>query len=180
MFGDVVGCGGNKCVGGYLRKNGYIDGSTKDNRSTFNLVKDKLEIGYENSAWLRYMSSLEERDKENWDRNPFVTTDDLVRRLTGHRREYVWISKGEEYCSTKYDLCIEFSDEIFELKNIGNRTIIIQADSLCAVSEEGERILFGERKLLVPGCTTSFDFKDKVGNWYFFDYEEFRIMFEFK
>ena len=35
MLGEVRGCGGDRCVGGYLRKNGYISKSTKDNRSTF-------------------------------------------------------------------------------------------------------------------------------------------------
>ena len=101
----------------------------------FNLVKDKLEIGYENSAWLRYKSNIEEIDKEDWDRNPFVTTDALVRRLTGHSREYVWIGRGEEYRFEKYALSIKLSDGVLEVKNIGDRTIIIQARFfMCCVS----------------------------------------------
>lgn len=178
MLDDVYGCGGNKCVGGYLRAHSYIDESTKDNKSTFNLVKDKLEIGYENAAWLRYRSYLEDEGKADWDRNPFVTTDVLVKRLTGHDKKYVWISRDKKCSFEKFGLSIEFVNDGVEIKNIGKRSIIIQKNSLCSVSAEGQRALFGDRKIMREDDVASFELIDNVGGWYYFDHENLRVMFD--
>lgn len=97
--------------------------------------------------------------------------------MTGHSREYFWIGRGEEYRFEKYALSIELSDGVLEVENIGDRTIIIQADSLCAVSREGERVLFGDREILEEDKLAIFYLEDNAGDWYFFDYDGVRVMF---
>lgn len=73
-------CQGDRCINGYARSKAYWVRS-KSTESMFPLVKDKLNIGIIHAHWLRA-----ESDRENtnfvYERNPYVTTDKLICRLT--------------------------------------------------------------------------------------------------
>lgn len=84
--GKSIKCGTNKfendcegliCINGYARKKGYWDDS-KGKQSFFELIEPALEIGFENSSWIRFKSNLEEGKKEIFDRNPYLDIDLLI------------------------------------------------------------------------------------------------------
>ncbi|MDO8927682.1 MAG: RloB family protein, partial [Bacteroidota bacterium] len=100
-------CYGSKCVGGYLRNSGYFSGSTKVRKSVFPFIKDKLEIAFENSAWLRLQSEQNEQDIPEYDRNPYITTDDIVKRLTGIETNWIWILTNKKYQFKNFAIFID-------------------------------------------------------------------------
>ncbi|MFO0321121.1 MAG: RloB family protein [Bacteroidota bacterium] len=83
-------CFGKTCINGYARLKGYWDNSKK-NQSIFPLIKDKLELGFINSKWLRLESDKNEGGLKKHDRNPYITTDSLVKRLIGDTFVWKWL-----------------------------------------------------------------------------------------
>ncbi|WP_459186996.1 RloB family protein [Parabacteroides sp. APC149_11_2_Y6] len=73
-------CNGDKCINGYARSKGYWNESKKI-ESMFPLVEDRLLIGIVNAYRLREESN--NRDSRLiYQKNPYVTTDGLICRLT--------------------------------------------------------------------------------------------------
>jgi hypothetical protein len=180
--GHADDCSGNLCIGGYARKNGHWDDS-KSGASTFALVKDFLEIGFENSAWLRYVSDIRESDKEIYDRNPYITTDSIVKRLIGKNDiKWIFIPLDKKYTFNDIEISISKNHEI-EIKNIGKVGIIIPLNSVSKISlVDNTREIFGERIHLEPGKIQIFDlsrYKSEQDLWFQFTYQNNRIMFEF-
>lgn len=182
LEGHVDDCSGNLCIGGYARKNGYWDDS-KSGASTFALVKDFLEIGFENSAWLRYISDICESGKESYDRNPYITTDSIVKRLIGKNDiNWIFISLEKRYTFNDIEISISKNHEI-EIKNIGKVGIIIPLNSVSKISlVDNTREVFGERIYLEPEQIETLDlsyYKSEQNIWFQFTYQKNRIMFEF-
>lgn len=175
-------CFGKVCIGGYARKNNYwVD--SKMNTSIFPLVKDKLEIGFENSAWLRYFSDKNEPDLPVYDRNPYITTDFLIKRLVGKDDiTWVWISSGKEYIFKKIKICIHENQQV-ELFNSDSTAIIIPENSIWKASPTtNTRLNFGMRLFLEPNVTQVIDLSNCNSDqydWFIFKYGNFRIMFDF-
>lgn len=176
-------CHGEKCVGGYARKHKYWDKS-KGKSSLFPLIEDKLEVGFWNAAWLRYVSNREFGNIPFYDRNPFVTTDSIVKRLTGYRSKIFEFIPIDQELRIKNDLKICFRND-FSIKviNISGATIIVPLESISQISiPEGKVKKIGERKVIQAGEEASISFaptlEDKGKYRWYFTYNYFNVMLE--
>jgi len=175
-------CFGNICIGGYARKNEYwID--SKNSTSVFHLIKEKLEIGFENAAWLRHFSEINEPNIPIYNRNPYITTDTIVKRLVGKDDiTWVWISSDLEYTFKKLKIQIIDNQKI-AVCNCDKSAVIIPENSFCKVVPfENTRQNFGNRLFLEPTEIQEIDLSDYKSNqheWFLFRYENYIIMFDF-
>lgn len=174
-------CQGEKCVGGYARKRGYWQDS-KSTRSLFPLIEDKLKIGFWNSAWLRYTSQMHSNNTALYKRNPFVTTDSVVKRLTGHEKKIFEVVPLERALRIQNKLCIIFqSDLTIRFINISDITIIIPAGSILkkSLTNQVEETV-GIRKFIPSGEEETILFastpQDLQQYEYYFSYEQFHVM----
>lgn len=174
----VDDCHGLKCIGGYARSKGFWKNS-KDERSTFDLVKNKLEIGFENSAWLRYVSDILD-GKEMFDRNPYVTVDSLVKRLTGYAdRNWVWLPTGSLMQLNKCDVLVHASKKI-SITNHDTKTLLISANSFHEVKSDNTRSRFGSQGLVCNGDTVDFPIVGDDDSWFLLELDDnYRLMFGF-
>jgi hypothetical protein len=145
-------CSGVLCIGGYARRQGYWMGS-KEKKSLFPLIENKLEIGFWNAAWLRYQSDIQDRETPFYNRNPYVTTDTIVKRLTGfqhHHFEFIPVNKN-------YDIkgiilvCFQ-KDHTLKITNTSKNTLIIPPGSIKKIlCTNGAREHVGSRAIVKPG-----------------------------
>ncbi|MDO9614274.1 MAG: hypothetical protein Q7J86_07075, partial [Bacteroidota bacterium] len=160
---------------------GYFSGSTKVRKSVFPFIKDKLEIAFENSAWLRLQSEQNEQDIPEYDRNPYITTDDIVKRLTGIETNWIWILTNKKYQFKNFAIFIDNQKSI-SISNDGKITMLIPEGSIVEVDRQtntrksiGNQIFInaGESKMIVDLDEVKSD------SWFIFAFEKYRIMFEF-
>ena len=142
-------CQGDKCINGYARMKDYWK-KTKNDKSTFALVEDKLNVGIVHANWLRFISDRVD-EREIYERNPYVTVDKLVCRLTNTH-----VIEVGEVVELKYNgdllkihtLC----DNTLIVKNLSNRTIILQKDFFLIFDAATNSLIpFGARRNLYPG-----------------------------
>jgi hypothetical protein len=176
-------CHGVLCIGGYARlKNYWIN--SKDDNSTFELIKETIEIGFENSAWLRYISDLKENEKQFYDRNPYITTDSIVKRLTGNEhRSWRWVSIDEEFPIDELIVKISSEKKIF-IHNINkSKSVLIQPNAICKVSLSNNRMNFGSQLLIYPSKIVAIDLSGYIlqndDSWFVFHYKFNNVMFSF-
>jgi len=124
-------CNGNECISGYARIRRYWNES-KSNKSIFPLIKERLVYGFENSAWLRFMSDSIEKNTPVYDRNPYVNADYLVKRLTNYD-EYQWTWISDTRNINGLDVSITTNYQI-EIQNKTTKTIIILSNSFFRVN----------------------------------------------
>ena len=173
-------CNGENCIGGYSRKNQYWM-NTKESKSAFNLVKDNLELGFINASWLRFVSQIESKSLPIYERNPYTTTDLLVKRLTGKDNYiYCWIAVGEISKVENLEILIKQNNVL--IKNISNDSTVINEKSF---SQRGNLIQdnfgFGERVVLTPGQEIQVRLEDKNSSMeYLFLHNKYKIYFELK
>lgn len=174
-------CKGSKCINGYARVNNFWNDS-KDKNSTFNLIKDKLLIGFENSAWLRNKSNINEKNFPEYDRNPYITIDYLVKRLTGNNDYYwIWIDLNKVEKFDKFSICI-FDSKKLIFTNLEKSSFIFNKNSFCVVDTKGNRRSFGDRKIIDGNQEVIFDISSNCNadkSWYILSIEKFKIMFDF-
>jgi hypothetical protein len=145
-------CNGTLCIGGYVRQQGYWKKS-KEKKSLFPLIEDKLEIGFWNAAWLRYQSDTQDGDTPIYYRNPYVTTDTLVKRLTGFQDQYfVFIPLNKIY-NIKGNLLVCFQkDYSLKITNTSKNTLIIPPGSITKTLFTNRlKENLGNRILISPG-----------------------------
>lgn len=136
-------CNGHTCVGGYARSKGYWVNSKKP-QSTFLLVEDKLEIGFINSAWIRYQSYIANEALNVYDRNPYLTTDFLIKRLIGFDNYiYEWFSSDVRINFENISILV--NGVKLYIKNTSAEAIIIPENSLSSKSLTYETKSFGNR-----------------------------------
>lgn len=173
-------CFGNRCIGGYARKNKLWNNS-KTNESLYPIIKDKLEIGFVNSSWLRYSSELKESHIPIFDRNPYITTDKIIKRLIGKENiNWDWIRYNQEYCLDKIKIILH-GKLLLRIENISLQTIIILNDSLCKVLKDNAKKSFGEKFILEPGQKKDvlIEVVDyETIDYFIFEFENHRILFE--
>jgi hypothetical protein len=176
----TLDCFGQKCVNGYLRNKGYLTGSTKTNQSVFPLVKDRLSLGFENAAWLRFHSNSLNPKIPNYDRNPYVTTDYLIKRLTGLNETWTWIDIDRWHVFTNLSVYISKEKQI-RVMNTGKITEIIPQLSLVEINQQANsRIKMGERVIISPGETQNLiQLEVKSDSWFILRLKDQNIMFEF-
>jgi hypothetical protein len=172
-------CYGKKCIGGYARGKKYWENS-KTSESLFPLIKEKLEIGFINSAWLRNESNLKEKDAEIYNRNPYINSDELVKRLTGFDDySYNWISREIEYPFNNFNLKI--SDNKLIVTNNSNISIILNDNSLMLIDNNGNTVNIGTRIQLPPNNPVPIELleESKSNNSYYqFSIDTIKIFFQ--
>lgn len=174
-------CKGQKCINGYAQIRSYWDNSddknSKNTKDFYEIIKSNIEVGFENSAWIRYQSDKIEGEKPIYDRNPYLTTDALVKRLMLNNTEHYWIDFNE--CYTFDDIGVEVSKTEVVISNKSDRTIIIPEKSICMVKDH-ERLEFGERKVVKPEKSITYNIQKYTSKntWFKFEYRNHRIMFE--
>lgn len=171
-------CNGEKCVGGYARMKNYWT-NTKDQRSTFNLIKDKLEVGFENAAWLRFDSELKEMGVEQFDRNPYVTTDSLVKRLTNEHRTWLWLPMDIDYTIDDFTIRICSSNKVFITNNNQHRTKLIQENSIQRILQTNMREVCGSRLLIEAKGKKELLFDKNNASWFILHMDNYNFMFSF-
>lgn len=173
-------CSGQICIGGYARKNGYWFCS-KDSKSTFDLVKEKLEIGFENSAWLRYKSDILNPDVEIFDRNPYLTVDYLVKRLIGYAdKNWEWLPINSLKTINNIDILVH-ANKTVSITNKDKNTYLLKANSFHEVKSDNSRSRFGCQKLVNFEETINIQFFFDVDSWFLFEFNDnYRLMFSFE
>lgn len=175
----VDDCHGEHCIGGHARINNYWTDS-KDENSTFLLVQDKLEIGFENAAWLRYISDLNESEHQEYDRNPYLTTDSIVKRLTGNdHRSWHWLSLDAEYKFEDKSVFIDSNKNLTITNLHQTKTLLIKSNSIFGISSDNTREAFGGQLLISPQTTEIIDISALNSSWYLFQHENHSLMFSF-
>lgn len=138
----VNDCKGKICINGYARINKYWDDS-KGKKSSFDLIENKLVTGFQNAAWIRYKSDIHEGKKKIFNRNPYLTIDFLIKRLTGYE-DYVW--NWFSGSTSNNGLSIKVQNYDIEITNISSMTKIIPKDSFFKTDDTGiDKTDFGNR-----------------------------------
>ena len=172
-------CKGTICINGYARKNKYWDDS-KGKKSFFDLIEDKLITGFQNAAWVRYKSNIHEGKKEIFDRNPYLTVDFLIKRLTGYE-DYIWNWFSGN--TSNNGLSIKVQNHEIEITNISSIAKIIPQDSFFKTDDIGiSKTNFGNRKVIEPGESFVVNIQDYVTmgktNYFGFEFRKEISMFE--
>lgn len=116
-----VGCDGNRCLAGYLRKQLYLPDYEKNDHALFDTLRSRFDIARINAAWLRHLE-----DGPIYDRNPYTDVDRLVSRLLGIDKEHVWIRFGEEFKYNGTKIKVEKACD----------KILIKSESACVISKD--------------------------------------------
>lgn len=174
-------CNGKLCIGGYVRQQGYWKKS-KEKRSLFPLIEDKLAIGFQNAAWLRNQSEIQDGGTPIYDRNPYITTDKLVKRLTGSQDQcFEFIAINKPY-NIKNNLSICFQpDYTLRITNTSKNTLIIPAGSIIKIlCSNGFRENIGDRAVVKPGESINISFAISENEFksaeFSFNYDNYHLM----
>lgn len=145
-------CLGEECVGGYARRQGYWK-ETKGKVSLFPMIENKLEAGFRNAAWLRSQSDIHAGNTPFHDRNPYVTTDAIVKRLTGYQDQYFEFIPFDKDFDIRGNLLVCFRKDLtVEITNTGENTLIVPAGSITkTLFESGTQQQIGSRIVIKPG-----------------------------
>lgn len=177
-------CGGANCIGGYARKRAYWKES-KEKASLFPLIEDKLKTGFWNAAWLRYQSEKQAGDIPIYDRNPYVTTDAIVKRLTGFRDQHFEFIPFDKDYDIRGDLLVRFQRDLtIRITNTGKNTLIVPAGSITkTLFINGDQQHVGARAVIKPGESVSLEFADsdmeaKAGE-FSFNFNNYHLMLDF-
>jgi len=177
-------CFGKVCINGYSHFNNYWSNqeneNTKSNFSTFSLIKNTLEKGFINSAWLRNKSDLIENNILKHDRNPYITIDLLVKRLTGNDCfKHQWISLNERVKFKNIEILV--ANNQIDITNLNKNKLLIPENSFSVINNN-RKIDFGERKIIDKQKNAIYNIKKyfSAGNWFIFTYDKYKIMFEYE
>jgi hypothetical protein len=121
----------------YAKEKQYWEETKKEN-STYNIVKDRLQIGFAHCAWLRFISDVKEKDIPIYKRNPYTDVDKLVCRLIGEKEWKYWDTRNPvtfeyEQSRLKMELLLDGS---IRFTNEGDRTLIIPENSFSIIDPE--------------------------------------------
>lgn len=174
-------CNGALCIGGYARLHGYWEVS-KEKKSLFPIIENKLEIGFLNAAWLRNQSDIQDEKTPFYDRNPYVTTDAIVKRLTGFQDQYFDTIPINKNYDIKGNLLVCFQkDYTLKITNTSKNTLIIPPGCITkTLFTNGTREDIGNREIINPGesVTITFAVSDndlKIGE-FSFTYGNYHLM----
>lgn len=176
--GHEKDCIGELCIGGYARKNKYWV-NTKDENSTFDLIKDNLELGFVNAAWLRFVSDIENGSLPIYERNPYTNIDLLVKKLTGNDNYiHYWVKAGEIIKVENLEILI--SQNCVLLKNISSDSIVINKTSFTQMGRViQDNFEFGKRLIINPNQEIQIHLENKNSSkQYLFLHNKLKIFFE--
>lgn len=153
-------CYGVKCVGGYLRKNKYIEVSTKTKGSLYPTLEDKLRITYHNSSWLRkeFIANNQGNKNSFW-LAPYTDVDILVKRLFQDNNIITWVLLDEIEVVNGIEVLFLKNENNLNIliTNTNNLTIIINSIDIKLENDNYETIDVGNRKLINPNSQESFE-----------------------
>lgn len=118
-----IGCGGDICLSGHIRKQGYLPSYQKNDSTLFETIYSRFETARINASWLRTLD-----DAPIYERNPYTDVDKLVSRLLGLEKEYEWVKIGE--CFTYNGTKIKVEKEADGIKITSEGTGIITKENL--------------------------------------------------
>lgn len=173
-------CKGKDCINGYAQTKGYWSNSDEDNsknQADFKGFEQLRETSFENSAWVRFQSDKIEPESRIYERNPYLNTDFLIKRLIQNDNEYRWIDLDKIY-NFKNELSIQIVNTQVLITNISSKTVVFPPNQICAISEN--QYNFGERKIISPEDTIRIDLSEYIKENVYFKifYENYIIMFE--
>jgi hypothetical protein len=168
-------CQGAKCIGGYARRHGYWDDTKSEDVSSFDLVRHKLEIGFWNAEWLRFQSDKLEPGIPEYERNPYITTDSVVKRLTGDGYYLRKIIDIDQYYTLAGIQIVFNKNRELQITNTGTVTMIIPPDSISNILPDYQRSFSGERALINPNESVVITLSD-TSSAYVFKYGKYQIM----
>jgi hypothetical protein len=174
-------CNGVLCIGGYARRQGYWIVS-KEKKSLFPLIEKKLEIGFRNAAWLRYQSELHDNRTAFYDRNPYITTDAIVKRLTGFQdQHFEFIAINKNYDINGNLLVCFQTDYTLHITNTGKNTVIIPSGCISKTFfTNGAKENIGDRAIVKPGESIkiifAFSENDLKTAEFSFNYNNYHLM----
>jgi hypothetical protein len=177
----VDDCLGEKCIGGYARRQGYWK-ETKGKISLFPMIESKLETGFRNAAWLRNQSDIQAGDIPFYDRNPYITTDAIVKRLTGYQDQYFGFIPFDRDFDIEGDLLICFRKDLtVEVTNTGGNTLIVPVGSITrTLFENGAWQQIGSKAIIKPGDSINIAFavseKEIQAAEFSFNYGNYHLM----
>lgn len=179
-----IDCKGDLCINGYAQTKGFWDNTSiinSKNSETYTLIKDKLEIGFENSSWLRFKSRIIQSQTPIYDRNPYLSVDKLIKVLVGNNEVHKWLELDKAYNFTKFSILINIENKSIEMTNTSNTTIILSKNSVFAIDER-DGVMIGERQVINPNETININLPKGLSEkvWFKFKYEEYVLMFENK
>jgi len=178
-------CNGNICINGYAQINNFWNNSNNENTkqtiNTFSLIENKLEIGFENASWIRFKSDCFQNKIQISDRNPYLSTDKIVKRLIGNDYAYLWINLNTKYEFKKIGISVKIEDNQIKIINLSNRTIIFPDNSISALTNN-KRYKFGNKQVVIVDKEIVIDFSNYIIDYDIFQitYKNFKIMFENK
>ncbi len=171
-------CYGKICLNGYAHAKGYWNNSddenSKDKKDFFQEIEGKLELGYENAAWVRYMSEQHQGTEPIYERNPYLTTDNIVKRLLLNREKHVWINAFSNQSIDGLKIWI-VSNHLY-IRNETNVSIVLS--SITAIYRTDEKT-FGNQQIIFPTKDVKFDISEylKTNVEYFkIKYGKYNIM----
>lgn len=142
-------CEGNLCINGYARSKDYWKESKKGTRKENEIwatLKGRLNVAIYNSAWLRKRSDEMQAGYPIYKRNPYVTTDALVKRLLGN-----WLEIGVPLrLRMGFEILLDQNSEL-NVKNVLDHALIFPKDSITRFDlENNDHEAFGDRIVLQP------------------------------
>lgn len=141
---SIKSCDGNICINGYAKKQGYWQESKKE-ESTYLLIKDKLELGFIYSEWLRNESNKYETRVLIYDKNPYVTVDKLVKRLTGYDTySYEWLFVNDTRKIDEIEIKLLTNKQIL-ITTTTTKTVIVAPNSFSKYLSNNQQESFGDR-----------------------------------
>jgi hypothetical protein len=170
FFPQAGDCNGHFCINGYARSKQYWieskKGDVEENPIWKQMIRH-LEFGIYNSNWLRKESECLHPNVPVWDRNPYVTTDALVKRLTG-----TWLEVDVPHIF-KEGLEIKLLEQgIIQLTNVFDRTVTVPEGCIIRYDFAGSILeTLGERKLMQPSMIASVDLAQYINVPCFFAFE---------
>lgn len=176
---EELDCHGTRCINGYAQIKDYWQNSDDDNSKNskhfYNKIKYKLEIGFENSSWIRFQSNIQEEEKPIYDRNPYIhNTDKLVKQLLQCNIEHEWICTNTEF---EFDeIVLRITNNCVEIKNNSPKTILIPQNSIEVMADDSKDN-FGDRFLIYPDNTININLENN-NSFYKLTYKNYRIMFK--
>lgn len=87
-----IGCNGDRCLAGYLRRQQYLPDYKKNDHTLFETLRSRFDTAQINAAWLRHLEG-----GPIYERNPYTDVDKLVARMLEVHTEYEWVKLGETF-----------------------------------------------------------------------------------
>lgn len=129
---SVQNCSGSLCIGGRLRKQGYISDYAKQNGKDYaGLTKKRFHVACVNASWSRSLSN-----EPVFKRNPYSDVDKLVMRLLGINYDIEWLKIGDEFDIAGDAYRIENVNGIVKLIYRGSNTTVISANQIYWCDDE--------------------------------------------